>query len=388
MRSPGLYLVTLLLCATSLVCAAELPVMLAAGETPAAVTAAPTMITARVKDIARVQAARENQLMGYGLVVGLNGTGDSSQTQFTSQALSNMLQRLGVTVQQNRVQVKNVAAVMVTAQLGPFCKSGDHIDVTVNSLGDASSLQGGTLLQTPLTGADGKVYVVAQGAVSLGGYSADGGGASKTSGHPTVGRIPGGALVEAEIPTTLVENALLTLSLNAPDFTTSARMAAAINGKMGNNLAHARDAASVDVSVPAEYQQRVVELIAALCDVTLTPDAAAKVVINERTGTVVVGGNVTVSPVALAQGTLTVSINQALLVSQPEPYSHGGSTVAQPTATITTNEPKVNLMQVRGSTVEELVRTLNAMKVSSRDIIAILQGLKQAGALQAELQII
>lgn len=340
---------------------------------------------ARVKDIARVQGARDNQLMGYGLIVGLNATGDSTSTPFTAQALSSMLQRLGITVPAARLKARNVAAVMVTANIPPFVKNGDRIDVTVNSLGDAGSLQGGTLLQTPLTGADGKVYAVAQGSVSLGGYSAGAGGASKTSGHPTVGRVPAGALIEAEIPMALVTHNTLTFSLNNPDFTTATRMTAAINDRLGD-VARARDAAAIDITVPNEYRDRVVELIAAVGDVMLVPDSIAKVVINERTGTVVVGGNVTVSPVALAQGMLTVSINPEFLVSQPQPLADG-RTVDHQTANVEVTQPEVSLTKVQGSTVDEFVRTLNALKVSPRDVIAILQALKQSGALQAELQI-
>ncbi|MHB9024209.1 MAG: flagellar basal body P-ring protein FlgI [Armatimonadota bacterium] len=364
--------------------AAELP---AIPPPVSSAPAAPARISVRVKDITHVVSARDNQLLGYGIVVGLQGTGDSASFQLTAMSITNMLQRMGITVPLNKMKVKNAAAVMITATIGPFLKSGDRIDVTVNSIGDAGSLQGGTLLQTPLYGADDKVYAVAQGSISLGGFTAGGGGGSSTSGHPTVGRIPGGALVEAEIPSEIVVGGILTLSLNQPDFTTSARVAQAINAKMGE-VAKARDAASVQVTVPAEYTNRMVELVAAVGALTLTPDTPARVVINERTGTVVVGGDVTVTPVAVAQGNLTVSINAALLVSQPLPLSKGGETVAEKTSIVQAEEPQVSLTQVRGSTVEELVRTLNAMKVSSRDIIAILQALKQVGALQAELQIL
>lgn len=341
----------------------------------------------RVKDIARVLGARDNQLMGYGLVVGLNGTGDSNGTQFTGQALSSMLQRLGVTVPATKMKVKNVAAVMVTTDINPFVKCGDRIDVSVSSLGDATSLQGGVLLQTPLTGADGKVYAVAQGSISLGGFSAQGDGASKVSGHPTVGRIPNGALVELEIPMQITDNGTLTLTLNYPDFTTAARMTEAINAKL-SGAATARDAGTVDIAIPPNYQDHLVELVAAVDELTLVPDNAAKVVINERTGTVVVGGNVTVAPVALAQGNLTISIDTSLQVSQPEPFSHTGTTVSQSVSQITANEPQASFTLLHGNTVDELVRTLNTMKVSPRDVIAILQTLKQAGALQAELQIL
>ncbi|MHB9130808.1 MAG: flagellar basal body P-ring protein FlgI [Armatimonadota bacterium] len=389
-------LLTILLCGGSLL----LAIAVTAGPitpntvTPNAATSkSPTLYqtpstaigAVRVKDITRIQSARDNQLMGYGLVVGLNGTGDGNNSEFTTLALSSMLQRLGLTVQSSRLKVKNVAAVMVTADIGPFLTSGNRIDVTVSSLGDATNLQGGILLQTPLCGADSKVYAVAQGSVSLGGFSAESSGSSKTSGHPTVGRIPNGALVEAEIPTELTTKNTLTLSLNAPDFTTASRLASAINLKMPDST-EARDAASIVITIPAPYHKRLVDFIALISEVTLVPDTVAKVVVNERTGTVVVGGNVTITPVAVAQGNLTVSVNAGETVSQPMPFS-SGSTVTTPVAGIDIHEPHVSLTPIRGNTVEELVRSLNAMKVSPRDIIAILQALKQAGALQAELQI-
>jgi flagellar P-ring protein precursor FlgI len=347
-------------------------------------------VEVRIKDIARVQSVRDNQLMGYGLVVGLNGTGDSASSPFAAQALTNMLQHLGAAAPSTKFRSRNVAAVLVTADIGPFLSNGDRMDVTINAVGDCNSLQGGTLLQCPLQGANGKVYAVAQGSISLGGYSAGGGGATKTSGHPTVGRIPSGALIEAEIPMTIVApgQTTLTFSLQAPDFTTAARVAAAINVKMPD-AAKARNAAAVDVDlakVPAAYAERTVELIADLGQLTVAPDAVARVVINERTGTVVIGGRVKVLPVAVAQGALTVTVNPDMQVSQPFPGSNG-KTVAQPTTAVTAEETAVTLTEIRGSTVSELVSALNAMKVSPRDVIAILQSLKQAGSLQAELQI-
>lgn len=362
--------------------------------TPVATLPAPsvsaTTVKVRVKDIARIQSARDNQLLGYGLVVGLNGTGDSNKSDFTTLALSTMLQKLGVTVPASRLKVKNVAAVMLTAQIGPFLKTGDQLDVAVSSLGDATSLQGGVLLQTPLCGADGNVYAVAQGSVSLGGFSASGGGASMTAGHPTVGRIPSGGLVEREIPTVLAPKNILTLTLHAPDFTTAARLAASVSADLADvgGTASARDAATVDIPVPGAYQQRVVELIARIGDDTLQIDTPAKVVINERTGTVVVTGEVTITPVAVAQGNLAITINPEFFVSQPNWLSREGETVSKESADISVKNPTVNLTMIQGATVEELVRALNAMKATPRDIIAILQALKQAGALQAEITII
>ncbi len=353
----------------------------ALAQTPAA----QSPVLARVKDLARVQGVRENQLCGYGLVVGLNGTGDSAQTIFTAQALENLLQRMGMTMPAGRLKVKNVAAVMLTAEIPAFAKNGDRLDVTVTSIGDAASLQGGVVLQTPLTGADGRVYAVAQGALSLGGFSVGAGGSTRGSGHPTVGRIPGGALVEAEIPTAFNSLRVLAVSLKQPDFATAARVAAAVNAKFANS-ARARDAVTIDIALPAAYQERRVEFLAEVGELVIAPDTIARVVINERTGTVVVGGQVTVLPVALAQGNLSISIRASLLVSQPEALS-GGNTVARPTAEVEVDEPMVSFAQLKGGTVEELVRILNAMRVSPRDVIAILQALKQAGALQAELVI-
>jgi flagellar P-ring protein precursor FlgI len=354
----------------------------------AKVAAAPSLtVTSRVKDIAHVLGARDNQLIGYGLVVGLNGTGDSAQSEMTALALANMLKRLNITVSASKLKAKNAAAVIVTAELQPFAHAGDRIDVTVSSLSDAGSLQGGTLLQTPLMGADGHVYAVAQGAVSLGGYSAGSKGNSKTTGHPTAGRIPNGALVEAEVATSVTAGDRVTLTLFNPDFGTAARVQEAINLKYAGAAA-ARDAATVDVRMPAAFRGNPVGLLAALGEVPVTVDCPARVVINERTGTVVIGGAVAVAPVALAQGNLTISVKAGLLVSQPNPFSDDGKTVAKPTAEVSAKEPQVNVSPLRGTTVDELVQALNGLRVSARDIIAILQALKQAGALQAEVVVL
>lgn len=360
-----------------------------AADAPKNETVVNASVTARLKDITRVCGARENQLFGYGLVIGLDGTGDTANTVFTVNTVTSMLQRLGVTIPQGRIRLKNVAAVMVTANIGPFGKSGDRLDVTVSSLGDATSLQGGTLLQTPLQGADSHVYAVAQGALSLGGFAASAGGASTKSGHPTVGRIPNGALIEQEIPMQFVVQNRLSLSLTNPDFSTAARIATVVREhlKVGDTQVAARDAATVDITIPETYRQKVVELIGVLGDLRVPVDVPAKVVVNERTGTVVIGGQATVLPVALAQGDLTITVNPAFFASQPPPFS-SGSTVTEHSADIEVKDSRVSLMEVRGSTVDELVRTLNLMRVSPRDIIAILQALKQAGALQAELQVL
>jgi len=342
---------------------------------------------ARIKDISGIQGARHNQLVGYGLVVGLDGTGDTRQTVFTTQSLASMLTRLGLQVSPLAMRVKNVAAVMVTVDLPPFLKPGDRVDALVSSVGDASSLQGGLLIQTPLQGADGKVYAVAQGPLSTGGYAASGATASVTKNHPTVGTIPGGALIEAAVPTSLESGNTLTINLRQPDFATASRLAAAVNSHLGVSAARAIDAASVAVTIPAEYAGRVPELVAALGALEVSTDTVAKVVVNERTGTVVVGALVTILPVAVAHAGLTVEISTDLQVSQPNPFGKG-KTVVVPKSNINVQEGEVSLTPVSGTTIQDLVRSLNAIKATPRDIIAILQAIKSAGALQAELEVI
>jgi flagellar P-ring protein precursor FlgI len=341
----------------------------------------------RIKDITRLAGARENQLLGYGIVVGLNGTGDSRQTTFTTQSVANMLQRFNLQVSASEIRLKNVAAVMLSAQLPPFICSGDKIDITVSSLGDAASLQGGILLQAPLMGADGKTYAVAQGGVSIGGFSAEGAGASVTKNHPTVGRIPNGALVEAEVPMALTADGVLSLSLNSPDFATADRIAKAINQFLGAARAGVRDEAYVDISIPDAYFGRTAEFISDIGKLTVEPDNVAKVIINERTGTIVVGGNVKITPVAVAHQGLSVKITTDYAVSQPAPFS-GGETVAIPMGNVQPEEKNAYLQAIGGSTIDELVKTLNAIKVTPKDIVAILQAIKQSGALQAELVIL
>jgi flagellar P-ring protein precursor FlgI len=343
--------------------------------------------TVRVKDITRLAGARENQLVGYGLVVGLEGTGDSRQTLFTTQSIANMLLRFNIQVPSTEIRVKNAAAVMLVSQLPPFVRSGDQIDVTVSSLGDANSLQGGILLQAPLLGADGKVYAVAQGAVSIGGFSTQGAGAKVTKNHPTVGRIPGGALVENTVPMSLLADGVLSLSLNQPDFVTADRVAAAINRFLAEQVATARDGAYVDLLVPEARRGHIPTLVSQLGQLTVEPDSVARVVVNERTGTIVVGGNVKITPVAVAHQGLSVKITTDVAISQPPPLSRG-ETVAVPLSTVQAEEKEASLSQLGGSTIEELVRSLNAIRVTPKDIVAILQAIKQAGALQAELEIL
>jgi flagellar P-ring protein FlgI len=341
----------------------------------------------RIKDITRIAGARENQLLGYGIVVGLEGTGDSRQTTFTTQSVANMLQRFNLQVPASAMRVKNVAAVMLSAQLPPFIRSGDKIDVTVSSLGDAASLQGGILLQAPLQGADGKTYAVAQGGVSIGGFSAEGAGAKVTKNHPTVGRIPNGALVEAEVPMTLTEEGVLSLSLNSPDFATADRIAKAINKFLGAPRAEMRDEAYVDIRLPENYSGKVAEFISDTGKLTVEPDSVAKVIINERTGTIVVGGNVKITPVAVAHQGLSVKITTDYAVSQPAPFSQG-QTATIPMGNVQPEEKAAYLSEIGGSTIDDLVKTLNAIKVTPKDIVAILQAIKQSGALQAELVIL
>ena len=342
----------------------------------------------RVKDIASIEGVRANQLLGYGLVVGLEGSGDSQQTKFTAQSMANMLETYGVNVPGDKIKVKNAAAVMVTASLPPFARPGTTIDVVVSSLGDARSLQGGTLLQAPLRAANGDIYAVAQGPVSIGGFSAGGGGSSVSKNHATAGRVPGGAIVERETQTDLALDDTISIALNRNDFTTASRVASAINEKLGAYFATAMDGNTVSVSVPSEYRSSVVPLIAQLESVEVTTDTCAKVVVNERTGTVVIGAQARISPVAVTHGSLTVEIARDYAVSQPEPISPG-ETVVVPQTSVDVTENDAYLMTVEsGSSIEELVRALNALNVTPRDLIAILQAIQEAGALQAKLEVI
>ncbi|MDK2896850.1 MAG: flagellar P-ring protein FlgI [Candidatus Atribacteria bacterium] len=343
----------------------------------------------RIKDITQVEGARGNQLLGYGLVIGLSGTGDSRSSLFTNQSLANMLEKFGITVDSQQVRSKNVAAVIVTGELPPFARSGEKIDVTVSSLGDARSLQGGMLLLTPLKGVDGKVYAVAQGPVSIGGFNVEGGGGTQVQrNHPTVGTIPSGAIVERVVPTTLVDErrGTVTFLLQHPDFTTATRIAQAINQELGGEKAKALDANRVELAVPEGYLGRVSQLLALVGELPVEPDVSARVVINERTGTVVIGGNVRILPVAISHGNLTVTVQTQYQVSQPLPFAPGGETVVVPEQEMQVVEEEARLFQAGGgSTIGDLVKTLNALGVSPRDLVAILQSLKKAGALQGEL---
>lgn len=325
---------------------------------------------ARLKDIVNIEGVRDNQLMGFGLVLGLNGTGDSSnRSAFTTQSLVMMLERMGISARdsQNDINVKNVASVMVTTELPPFARQGSRLDVTLSSLGDAKSLEGGTLILTPLKGADGRIYAVAQGPVSIGGISQQKGGGGGQQNHPTVGRISEGAIVEKEVEFAFNRENRLQLSLKNPDFTTANRVVNAINEHLGNAMAKARDSGTLDLGVPDSYKGRVVEFIAELENLQVETDQSARIVINERTGTVVMGENVRISTIALSHGDLTLRV-------APQPP-------AQPTTT--------SLVEMaEGVTLGDLIRTLNGVGVSPPDLIAILQAIKAAGALQAELQIL
>jgi flagellar P-ring protein precursor FlgI len=345
---------------------------------------------ARIKDIANIRGVRQNQLFGYGLVVGLDGSGDGNKSLFTVQSLASMLEKMGVTIDPDDVKVKNVAAVMITADLPPFARTGSRIDVLVNSIGDAKNLQGGTLLLTPLKGADGKVYAVAQGPVSTGGFSyGKGTGTGVQKNFPTVANIVGGALIEREIAHNFNERELLTLALHAPDFTTATRMAQAINAAFGNALASAPDAGTIEVKVPDLYRGRSVELVALIENIGVTPDMVSKIIINERTGTVIMGENVRIATIAIAHGNLSIQVNRQDNVSQPLPFSRGGQTVVTSDRELVVQEGRNPLFLVEsGVSIGEVVRALNALGVSPRDLIAIFQALKAAGALQAELQII
>jgi flagellar P-ring protein precursor FlgI len=345
---------------------------------------------ARIKDIANIRGVRQNQLFGYGLVVGLDGSGDGTKSLFTVQSLASMLEKMGVTIDPDDLKVKNVAAVMITADLPPFARTGSRIDVLVNSIGDAKNLQGGTLLLTPLKGADGKVYAVAQGPVSTGGFSyGKGTGTGVQKNFPTVANIVGGALIEREIANNFNERELLTLALHAPDFTTATRMAQAINAAFGDALARAPDAGTIEVKVPDLYRGRSVELVALIENIGVTPDMVSKIIINERTGTVIMGENVRIATIAIAHGNLSIQVNRQDNVSQPLPFSRGGQTVVTSDRDMVVQEGSNPLFLVEsGVSIGEVVRALNALGVSPRDLIAIFQALKAAGALQAELQII
>jgi len=346
--------------------------------------------TTRIKDIVNIESVRENQLIGYGLVVGLNGTGDSlNNSPFTEQSLIAMLERLGVGVRGQNMNTGNVAAVMVTADLPPFSNQGSRIDVSVATLGDSSSLQGGTLLVTPLLAADGEVYSVAQGPVSISGFSAEGDAASLIRNIPTSGRIAGGAIVEKEIDFELNDLKEVRLALRNPDFTTSRRIASAINGFTSARIASAENSASVVLTRPANYDGSIVDLITDIEQLPVQPDQPARVVISERSGVIVMGADVRISDVAIAQSNLTIRITETPQVSQANPFADQGQTVTVPRTDLEVNQGEdVKLATLNtGVTLQDLVTGLNQLGMQPRDIITILQAIKAAGALQAEIEV-
>jgi len=344
---------------------------------------------ARIKDIASIKGIRTNQLAGYGIIIGLDGTGDKSGSDFTTQGLANMMERMGISVDKDTLKVKNIAAVMVTANIPPFSRIGNKIDVIASSIGDAKSLSGGTLLLTPLKGVDGKVYALAQGAVAIGGAAAGNAGGGQQKNHLQVARIANGATVEREIPMKLDGKKALILSLLNPDFTTAARVTETINASIGKGVAETVDSSALQLNIPDDMQEsQVAEFIADIEGLEVIPDTKAKVVVNEKTGTVIIGDNVTISTVAVAHGNLTVTIKNQTDVSQPQPFSQG-QTVASPNTNVNIEEEKVNVITLEGgTTIGELVNGLNSIGATPRDLITILQSIKAAGALQADLEII
>jgi flagellar P-ring protein precursor FlgI len=341
----------------------------------------------RIKDIASFRGVRSNQLVGYGLVVGLSGTGDQRGSDFTIQSVVNLLENLGVRVDEGNIRPKNVAAVLVTTDMPVSAKPGTKLDVTVSSLGDAESLLGGVLLMTPLQGVDGKVYALAQGPLTLGGFSVSGQAASAQKNIATVGRIPAGAIVERAVPFNFNDQDKMTISFQTADFSTVMDATRAINRAMNGPYAKAVDAGTVEMAIPPQFQGNLVPLMAVLENLDVTPDIVAKVVVDEKTGTVVVGQNVKLSRVAVAHGNLQIVIQENLNVSQPEPFSQG-QTVVTPETALEVQEGNRQLMLVEGATLQELVDGLNAIGASPRDLISILRTLRAAGALHAQLEVI
>jgi flagellar P-ring protein precursor FlgI len=351
-----------------------------------------TSALARVKDVATIEGIRDNQLVGYGLVVGLRGTGDSSQTVFPAQTLISALERMGITVPQtgsnsaSNMQVKNMAAVFVVATLPPFARPGYRMDITVSSAGDARTLEGGILLMTPLYGPDGQIYAQAQGSLVLGGYTVSAGGNTRQLNHPTTGRIPGGALVERPVPFDLKQMHTVGVLLNDADFHTAERMAAAINAALESERAHAVDSRRVEIAAaPGEDMAALLDRVEAV-EVEVYP--RARVVVNERTGTVVIGGKVRLQPVSILHGGLSVNVVTETLVSQPGAFSNGTTQVVQQTSVEAQDKPVNRIDLKAGATVEDLVQELQRTGAGARDVISILQAMKEAGALEADLEVL
>jgi flagellar P-ring protein FlgI len=341
----------------------------------------------RVKELADVQGVRDNALYGYGLVVGLAGTGDSEMVYFTSQSIAGMLGRLGIRIDPKDVRVRNTAAVMVTARLPAFARPGTRLDVNVGSMGNARSLAGGVLLVTPLTGPDGQVYAIAQGPVQAGGFDAASSGTRMQKNQPTSGTVPGGATIERAVAANL-EKGPIVLGLRRPDFTTALRIADAVNKSLGGEPARAVDPASVEIKPTAEWRGKLVNLLAKLEVLEVDPDQRAHIVVSERTGTIVAGEGVRIRPVAVAHGGLSIQVNQTPFVSQPNPMARTGRTVTGRTATVEAQEANGRAVALPAtSTVEDLVKALNMIGVGPRDLVAVLQAMKAAGAIDADLEV-
>ena len=345
--------------------------------------------TSRLKDVVSLQGPESLPLIGYGLIVGLSKTGDRRQTIFSTQSLGNMLQQLGLSIDPSAVKVENIAAVLVTASLPAYARPGVRIDVTASSIGDARSLQGGTLLATPLRGPSGQIHALAQGPVSIGGFGGGAGGNSVVVNHLTVGRVPSGAFIQQGSGITLPATEIVSLSLHDPDFASASRVAAAINAELGGDRARVVDPGTVAVAVPQQYRTSLPEMMARLEMLSVSADVPARVVINERSGTIVVGANVRISAAAVAHGNLSVRISTTFEASQPQALSRTGDTVVVPNTQVDVKEGSARLVALEeGTTLEAVVRALNALGATPRDIIAIMQALKAAGALQAEIVII
>ena len=369
---------------------ASSPVATSSGARPAS-TPMPVknVKLARVKDVATVEGIRDNQLVGYGLVVGLHGTGDSLQTVFSYQSLISALQRMGVALPPNSgsaLQLKNMAAVFVTATMGPFLRPGSMVDVTISSAGDARSLEGGVLLMTPLYGPDGQIYAEGQGPLVLGGYAVNVNGNSKQFNHPTTARIPNGAIVERGVPLELKQMKSFSLLLNEEDFRTAERLAEAVNRELKRPLARAVDSRRIDLAPSASDDMPA--LLAAVEAVEVEVYPRAKVVVNERTGTVVIGGDVRLEPVSILHGGLTVDVVSEFQVSQPNPFGAGKTEVVQQTQVQAQDSPVSHIELKQGATVDDLVQNLQQIGATARDIISILQAMKEAGALEAELEVL
>ncbi len=342
----------------------------------------------RIKDISKVQGVRSNQLIGYGLVVGLPGTGDSDDISQMIYSTYSMLRSFGITVDPSTLDSDNVAAVMVTATLPPFVREGDTIDVTISSMGDADSIQGGTLLQTPLRAADGEVYAVAQGPVSTGGFVAGNGGNGVQKNFPTVGTTPNGAIVERTVEDELGQQGQISLSLANADFTTASRIASTINNYYGGGIALAANPGRIDIRIPNIYRNNVVDFVASIEDLPVVPDSVAKIVFNERTGTIVMGGNVSVDECAITQGGLSIRVTRDMEVSQPDPFSYGTTMRQYSEDTEVIEQPSNSIVMPPTTNINDIIGALNAVGATPPDWISILQALKAAGAIHAVLEII